>query len=200
MESVESKLFDLLEAFSFDELEESQQNFVLLHMTKEEFLAQQKVMRNAGLIDFPEAVPQPLSLEKRQASGLLIPIPLYKVLLGAAATFLGLWFFWPSNGQDKSEFLVQTKVVRDTVYLSKVKHDTIRINAEKTILAKNERKPDTVYVYENDNDPLVTQRMLEPGVNQTSLVLNEKNIATKGSSLKNDETMNLLPAVPAFGL
>lgn len=201
MESVESKLFDLLERHSFDQLNGSQKKFVLQHMSEEEFRSQQKVMIESGLIEYPVVSPRPLILENDKKGILLMPIPLYKVLMGIAATILGVWFFWPKDANSSAELLVKTNTIYDTVYVAKIKYDTIRKYSEKILMAKNEKTPDTVYVYESNNKSnFVSQRMLEPAANQANLELDEKKLKTKGSSIKNDETMNLLPTVPAFGL
>ena len=200
MESVESKLFDLLEIFSFEQLDSAQKSFVLQNMTQEEFRAQQKIMVAAGLIEFSEVTPLPLVVTKKKAAGLLIPIPLYKILTGAAATFLSVWFCWPTETNEGTQIIGETNIIRDTIFVTKIQHDTIRLYVEKPLLSKNEKAPDTVYIYEKSNNQLVSQRMLEPAENQPNIVLNDKTLKTKGTPIKDDETMNLLPSVQAFGL
>jgi hypothetical protein len=200
MEPIENKLFELLENVSFDELKAEDLLFVLEYSSEKEYRAQRKIMVSASELEYPNIVPLPLAVPVKNTGGWMIPIPLYKVLLGTAAMFIGVWLMWPNKKDGDIQFSEKIKTIIDTVYVTQTKVDTFFIKSNSPLIAKIDKKPDTVYVYEVRSNEKSSTRMLEPGVNQQVVILDENELKTKGKSMKNEETTSLLTKMPEFGL
>jgi hypothetical protein len=192
MESIENRLFDLIEIYSFEALSEDDRLFVLSNLTEAEFRAQQKVLVAADQLVYPKVVPLPLALPAKKAGFLLAPIPLYKSLIGAAAAALLVFFMWPSRENTEKIVYVKNDQPVDTVFRTKIKHDTIFREKQAPLLAVNGKKPDTVYLYQENSVSYEQPRMLK-ATNSISLPeLNEAQIKTKGKSLKEEAGSELL--------
>ena len=198
MESIENRLFDLIETYSFEALSEDDRLFVLSNMSEAEFRVQQKVLVAADQLVYPQVVPLPMSLPEKKAGFLLTPIPLYKSLLGAVAAML-VFFLWPKEETIEKIVYVKNEQPADTVFRTKIKHDTVYREKQAPLLAVNSKKPDTVYLVQESSIRYGQPRMLE-ATNAIPLPeWNEAQIKTKGKSLKEEDNSDLLPTVSAFG-
>lgn len=199
MESIENQLFDLLESYSFEALNEDDRLFVLSQMTEAEFRTQQKVMVATDHLIYPMAVPLPLKLPSKKSGFLLTPIPLYKSLIASAAAALLMFFFWPREETPEKIVYVENDHSTDTVFKTKIIHDTLYEVKKGSLLAVNTKLPDTVYVYSESSDVNEPSRKLKASNSIPLPELNEAQLKNNGKSQKDEDHSNLLPAISAFG-
>ncbi len=199
MESIENRLFDLLETYSFEALTEDDRLFVLSNMTEGEFRAQQKVLVAADQLVYPQVVPLPLALPAKNAGFFMTPIPLYKSLLGAAAAAMLVFFLWPEEETTEKIVYVKKDTSVDTVFRTKTVHDTVFKEKRGTLLAVNSKTSDTIYLYRESSVGIESSRKLKPSNSMVLPELNEAQIKTNGKSLKEEEYSALLPTIEAFG-
>ncbi len=198
MEPTENRLFDLLETYSFAALTEEDRLFVLSNMTEEEFRVQQKVLVAADQLVYPQAVPLPLALPAKKSGGLMTPIPLYKSLISAAAAAMFIFFFWPKEQEGEKIVYLDKYSPADTIYKTKIVHDTVFKEKGGTLLAVNQKNPDTIYLYQENPSTAVAPRMLNATQSIPLPELNQALLKNRGKSLKEDNHSSLLPAISEF--
>lgn len=200
MESIDNRLLDLLESFTFDALNEDDKLFVLTHMAEQEFRNQQKIIAATDELEYPAVVPLPLAIPNKKGRFWMAPIPLYQLLAGVAAAIIAVVLLWPKNQEGIQSMYTLNSNIADTVYHTKLVHDTVyKTEIEKIYISKNV-EPKTVYVdcdLSNSNGP---KRMLEVNTSGNSPSINPNDLTSKTNSMKNDETLKLLPEARGFGL
>lgn len=195
----ESRLFDLIETKNWEELSSEEQLFVAQHISMEEYRLQRNVVLGAEDLYQDEILPLPLALpgtEKRTVTQRTIPM--YQALIAIAATILIFLWIWPRDNQTEiaqaktpanqtnaEQAVAQTKT--EYVYDTIVRYVTLVKNAEKAV-------KDTVYKMVS-----LTQIVPEPILLQASAPplpdLKKENLSTTGTSLKEDNTSQLLPRI-----
>lgn len=200
MESIDNRLFDLLESFTFDALNEDDKLFVLTHMTEQEFRNQQKIIAATDELEYPAVVPLPLAIPNKKGGFWMAPVPLYQLLAGVAAAIIAVVLLWPKNQEGIQSMYTLNSNIADTVYHTKLVHDTVyKTEIEKIYISKNV-EPKTVYVDCDLSNSKGPKRMLEVNTNGNSPSINPNDLTSKTNSMKNDETLKLLPEARGFGL
>lgn len=191
----ESRLFDLIETKNWEELSSEEQHFVAQHISVEEYRLQRNVVLGAEELYQDEILPLPLSLPGTQKRTVTQrTIPMYQALIAIAATILIFLWIWPRDNQTEiaqanqtnaEQAVAQTKT--EYVYDTIVRYVTLVKNAEKAV-------KDTVYKMVS-----LTQIVPEPILLQASAPplpdLKKENLSTAGTSLKEDNTSQLLPRI-----
>ncbi len=199
MEPLENRLFDLLENFTFEDLSEDDRLFVLSNMSEDEFRGQRKILAVADQLEYPKAIPLPLALPAKKGALLMTSIPLYKSLITAAAAALLVFFFWPKNDPQEKIVYLNKPGTRDTIYHTKIVHDTIFQVNTKYLFASNTKKRDTVYLPVYVANTAVEPRMLNGASSVQLPELSENNLRNKGTSLRDENPSHLLPEILEFG-
>lgn len=199
MEPIENRLFDLLESFDFDQLSLEDKSFVLSNLSENDYRQQRKILAASADIKFPKAVPLPLVLPKPKTQFFSIPIPLYRVLIGAAASIVLLFYLWPKETLTKDSLYLHGKAIVDTVYQTQTLFDTVFIREKQNEKIVRSEIHDTVYiVLENILSTSISGRKLI-GSNTVSLPkLDADHLKNTGKSLKDDDVSHLLPKLPYF--
>ena len=178
----ETRLFDLIESTPFSELSISDRLFVESQITEEEFTLQRRIMSDSSEI-FPENI-TPHQLQTPSVKNVKM-IPLYQALLAISAIFILFITIWPnptegtqnqltasSKVQNKKEFIHDTiiKYVNQVKIIEKTVYDTVVELVTATKL--------------NFQEP----KLLEALQTLSLPELNKEMIATKGVSLKDDNS------------
>ncbi len=178
---MEEKLFDLLEAKAFNELIEAEEKFVLKNVSKEEYLFQRNVILGLSEIESKVMLATPLSFSKDKKSR---TVPLWQVLVGAAALILGFVMIYPKlTVFSKNNFANET-VVADTLFVKKT--DTIYLPSKQS---------QAKFIYQTDTIQIVEKIYLDKeklNKNLTNVTIN-KSISTEGTSLKDDRDLGWVP-------
>ncbi len=196
MESIENRLFDLLEKFSYEALSEDDKLFVLSQMTEQGFRNQQKVLLAADELVYPAPAPLPLVIPSKKSGFWMSPVPLYQIFLGAAAAIIAVILLWPKEN-DRNNL---TAIKPETIYKTEIVHDTVFERIEKEIPVAMASIPETVYIYQQSTNLPPPERMLEVNQTNSAIKINPSDLTSNTKSMKNDETAKLLPEVPEFGL
>lgn len=185
MEHLPVELFDLLEAVSFDALSPEQRQFVLKHVTEEEYRAHQKIILEATELDYsiPEAaplvIPGPIRPFWKR------PIPLWQAVSSIAAVLL-LFFFLsrqPESPVTTSDTSPTVQFVHDTV-VKQLPADTVFTVATRWII-------DTVYMGSMIVQEL-PQRILD-APNNLYIPLKDAVSEVSGISLKDEKNRISIP-------
>ncbi len=186
------KLFDLIESKNWNQLTLEETQFVLLHMTEDEYHFQRQILVEADDIFDENCDPKPLILPARKATPILaMRVPLYQTILAVAATVLVFLMLWPNNqaierpvirpvAQQKQE--IKTNFVHDTV----VKYITLTQIAERVVY-------DTITAVVQSNFKSEEPRLFQANNNLPILDLSPEKLEVRGSSLKDENTIGLLP-------
>jgi hypothetical protein len=186
------KLFDLIESKNWNQLSDEEMQFVLLHITEDEFHFQRQILVEADDIFDENSDPKPLLLPTKKVTPIFaIRIPLYQTILAVAATVLVFLMLWPNNqeieqpiirsvAQQKQE--IKTNFVHDTV----VKYITLTQIAERVVY-------DTITAVVQSNFKSEEPRLFQANNNLPILDLSPEKLEVRGSSLKEENTIDLLP-------
>ena len=186
------KLFDLIESKNWNQLSDEEMQFVLLQMTEDEFHFQRQILVEADDIFDENSDPKPLLLPTKKVTPIFaIRIPLYQSILAVAATVLVFLMLWPNNqeieqpiirpvAQQKQE--IKTNFVHDTV----VKYITLTQIAERVVY-------DTITAVVQSNFKSEEPRLFQANNNLPILDLSPEKLEVRGSSLKEENTIDLLP-------
>lgn len=122
LSSKQEKWQDLVESKDFDKLSDSELHFVLEFGTQSSYEISRRALTE--LKNDEDFIPRPLVLDEKK-KGLVVPIPLYQVLLATAAAFiLGFLLIQPGNTITvKNNNPTLAKV--DTIYIDKNTTDTV---------------------------------------------------------------------------
>ena len=186
------KLFDLIESKNWNQLSDEEMQFVLLHMTEDEFHFQRQILVEADDIFDENSDPKPLILPAKKATPILaMRIPLYQSILAVAATVLVFLMLWPKNQEIEQPVIrpvalqkqeIKTKFVHDTV----VKYITLTQIAERVVY-------DTITAVVQSNFKSEEPRLFQANNNLPILDLSPEKLEVHGSSLKDENTVGLLP-------
>ncbi len=189
--SPNEKLFDLIEQKDFADLTLQEKEFVRKHYSEKEYTAQRMVVKIAPSAFDEEAIVIPFPLKtnpKKSGSLLMQSIPLYQVLLVAAAIVL-LFLLVPLNSNSIETAEPNYLVKHDTIQIEKLVHDTVFTVEEKYI-------PVEKIVYINTSS-VVTCPKPEPRLLESSAIiqlpeLEKENIINRGNSLSQESTAILI--------
>lgn len=186
------KLFDLIESKNWNQLTLEEMQFVLLHMTEDEFHFQRQILIEADDIFEENTDPMPLILPAKKATPLLaMRIPLYQSILAVAATILVFLMLWPKNQEIEQPVIrpiaqqpqeIKTNFVHDTI----VKYITLTQIAERVVY-------DTITAVVQSNFKSEEPRLFQANNNLPILDLSPEKLEVRGSSLKDENTIGLLP-------
>lgn len=189
--SPNEKLFDLIEQKDFVDLTLTEKEFVLQHISEKEYSSQRMVVKMAPAAFDEETVviPFPLKTNPKKSESLLMQsIPLYQVLLVAAAIIL-LFLLVPLNATPTESAEPNYIVKHDTIQVEKLVHDTVFTVEEKYI-------PVEKIVYVNAatvvNYPKPEPRLLESVAGFNLPELEKENIINRGNSLSQESTAILI--------
>lgn len=198
----ETRIFDLLEKYSFEQLSEQDNIFVLSEMSKEEYDFQREIMLGAAELDYNIPKPLPFAAPLARVVFWKRPIPLYQVSVAAALIF-GFFLFTRNEEERKNtdvsfgalvslnnNFISRTDTVFDTITqfspMITLIHDTVYL---KEFL--------TEYVVESENNALSRPLASLESTAFPNLVSSFGPV--KNASLKGDETAHLIPKALSFG-
>ncbi len=186
------KLFDLIESKNWNQLSQEETKFVLLHMTEDEYHFQRQILVEADDIFKENPDPKPIILPVRKATPILaMRVPLYQTILAVAATVLVFLMLWPKNQEIKQPVIgpiaqqkqeIKTNFVHDTV----VKYITLTQIAERVVY-------DTITAVVQSNFKSEEPRLFQANNNLPFLDLSPEKLEVRGSSLKDENTIGLLP-------
>jgi hypothetical protein len=193
----EIKLQNLLEAKAFNELSASEKDFVLQHMSKQDYELQRNVILESSYLYENEetAVAPPLVIPKESKAFWFKSLPIYHTGIAVAATVLLMWFVkFPQQETIKTETKVEYVSQVDTLVQTEYVYDTVfeviekPVIVEKTTYVKVEVPAADIQSTASNDEP---KRMLNPsgpypiptmGIDETS----------SSSSFTNDETAVLV--------
>ncbi len=186
------KLFDFIESRNWNQLTAQERQFVLLHMTEDEYHFQRQILTEADDIFEENLDAKPLILPAINVTPILaMRIPLYQTILAVAATVLVFLMLWPKNqeieqpviqpmAQQKPE--IKTNFVHDTV----VKYITLTQLEERVVY-------DTITAFVQTTVKSEEPRLFQANNNLPILDLSPSKLEARGSSLKDENTVDLLP-------
>lgn len=198
----ETRIFDLLEKYSFEQLSEQDKIFVLSEMSKEEYDFQREIMLGAAELDYNIPEPLPFAAPLARVVFWKRPIPLYQVGIAVALVF-GFFLFTRNEEERKNtdltlgalvslnnNFISRTDTVFDTITkftpMITLIHDTVYL---KEYL--------TQYIGETEKNGL--NRPLASAEATAFPNLTSSIGPVKNASLKGDETAHLIPKALSFG-
>lgn len=194
-EAIETRLLDLLESKAFEELDPSEREWVLLHLSETEYRLQWTIIQETDDLVFPEADVLPLELPGTKTAWYKQSVPLYQVLSVAAVFAIMIWIFRQPDSGNPIRISIQP-VINPLAAISTVVHDTI-YKPVPVIHRSVQIVHDTIqqaYYELNSNyreqRPLKLTREFEP------MELNERLIKSQSLSLKEDKSANLLTNIP----
>lgn len=176
---MEEKLVDLLEQKSFDELTNEERDFVLKHLSKEEYQLQHTVFCQLPHLETPTLTVQPLVIEKEKKA---LVVPLWQVIAGAACLILAFVLFYPKNEIVQTADTKPMKKDVDTLYVQRV--DTIYLPSEKR---KNK------IVYRTDTIHVTEYRTKEVYINTSENNVVSSPVTKPGTTLKEDRDLGWVP-------
>jgi hypothetical protein len=186
------KLFDLIESKNWNQLTAEEIQFVLLQMTKDKYHFQRQILTEADDIFEENLDAKPLMLSERKTTPIIaMRVPLYQTLLAVAATVLVFLMLWPKNpkieqpivqpmAQQKPE--IKTNFVHDTV----VKYITLTQISERVVY-------DTITAVVQTTVKSEEPRLFQANNNLPILDLSPSKLEARGNSLKDENTVSLLP-------
>lgn len=195
----ETKLFDLIESKDFSELTRTEILFVKLHISMEDYNLQRRILKDSASIFENDNEPLPLlipvNMDKRKNK----TIPLYQALLAVASVCIFFFTIWPSNNQENStgenfissikpDEIIQKEYIHDTIvkYVNQVKI------VEKVVIdTVKELVTETKYIMQDN-------RLLEANNSLPLPRFNQKDITTKGISLKEDQSSRFIIPLGSF--
>lgn len=190
----ETRLFDLIESTDYADLTGNDLLFVQLHITEEDYQLQRKIiLASSTLFDStPEVHPLNLSSTEEKLSKKGRTIPLYQALLAVASVAVFFLLIWPKNpttiagnstvARNNPVVKIEKEIVHDTLirYLTKVQI------VEKTII-------DTVTTFITETKFINEEpRLLNVSQSLSLPDLNKDVVATKGNSLKEDNSSRFI--------
>lgn len=186
------KLFDLIESKNWNQLTAEEIQFVLLQMTKDEYHFQRQILKEAADIFEENLDAKTLILPAKKVTPILaMPIPLYQTILAVAATVLVFLMLWPKNQQIEHQVIqpmaqqkpeIKTNFVHDTV----VKYITLTQIAERVVY-------DTITAVVQTSVKSEEPRLFQANNNLPILDLSPSKLEARGNSLKDENTVSLLP-------
>lgn len=189
----ESRLFDLIEKFDFEELSEQDRKFVLEISSLEEYSLQRKILYESEAV-FSSNTLEPRSLiitSSKNVKNVRV-IPLYQALLAVAAVILVFVLSWPKE-QKTTNNEVQVSIT-DTVYKTQFIRDTIlKIIPQVKYVIQKEVEFQTVYA-----SSLEEPELLEVAQQFTLPSISKESIQSRGISLKEDQSSKFVSSIPAF--
>jgi hypothetical protein len=161
-------------------------------MTEDEFHFQRQILVEADDIFDENSDPKPLLLPTKKVTPIFaIRIPLYQSILAVAATVLVFLMLWPKNQEIEQPVIrpvalqkqeIKTNFVHDTV----VKYITLTQIAERVVY-------DTITAVVQSNFKSEEPRLFQANNNLPILDLSPEKLEVRGSSLKEENTIDLLP-------
>lgn len=195
MEAQHARLFDLIESKSFEELSAEEKNFVLKHLSMEEYRLQRRIIASTEELEYETEEPLPLVLKRERKVFFSRSIPMYQALIGAACMILVFVAIWPGKSRQlKMDFAANPLNISLPGSSSvQIIHDTITKEIPVFQAASGVIR-DTVtvvqYVLKKQES-----RMLEAGNTLVLPVLNEQLIESRSLSYKDDEATQFLPNI-----
>ncbi len=187
----EEQLFQLIEAKDYNELTAEERLLVDEQLSESEYNLQRRMISEAAKL-FPESTANRLLLPVHPSKTIAVrTVPLYQAIAAVAATIALFLSLWPYQEATSNKPVDQTQLGRiDTVIQTQIITDTIiqYIEHRNQLAVRNTITTDEVA------DPLIQVkqiRLLEANAIQIP-ELNATLIHTKGNSLKDDPTSQLL--------
>lgn len=180
MENKEHDLWQtLVESKEFEQLTTEEREFVERASSEANYRAERDVLVASKML-YDEVEPQPLLIPSEKKA---IVVPLYQVLLAVAASFVLGFFLFRSNQTTIELKQGETLAVTDTVYVEKLKIDTVIQTETKYVRVPSpqESLPSVNTVVQKNT---VFGNQLEVQAD-----LSTATLANKGTSASNDETL-----------
>ncbi len=181
----ETRIWECLESFGFEELSEQDKALVLTVMSEAEYRAQQALLGKLTTIsNDSSSEPLPLNLPSRKK---VLVLPLYPTLIGTAAVIaFSIFVFRPTSSSTHISLVCASPkmdqlVVHDTVEHTVVKTVTVEVPIEQPLVAE---QPDFSQTRSND----VTQVVNYPKID-------DRLLNVQALSFKNDPSSALLPKI-----
>lgn len=176
---MEEKLVDLLEQKSFDKLTNAEREFVLKHLSEEEYRMQHTVFCQLPNLETPPLTVQPLVIEKEKKA---LVVPLWQVIAGAACLILAFVLAYPKNEIVEIANSKPVKKDIDTMYVQRV--DTIYLPSGK---GKNK------IIYRTDTVHVTEYRTKEVYINTSENNVVSSPVTKPGTTLKEDRDLGWVP-------
>lgn len=185
----ETRIWECLESFAFEELNEQDKALVLTMMSEAEYRAQQALLgKLTSISNDSSSEPLPLRLPSRKK---VLVLPLYPTLIGTAAVIaFSIFVFRPTSSSTHISLVcaspkMEQVVVRDTVEHTVIKTVRVEVPIEQPLVA--EQQPEQpVFSQTRSND--VTQVVNYPKID-------ERLLNATALSYKNDPSSALLPKI-----
>ena len=173
----------LIETKKFEALTAKEREFVLKHLSQEEYSLQHAILVESSEL-YDDHEPRPLILPQESKG---IVIPMYQAVAGIAAAII-LSFFLFRGGEIKGETNESTLLATtDTVYVDKVVHDTVVEYQTKyvdRVVVKTVEKSDGTATPVNSCGISISAPVLPS--------LNSMDLENRGTTAANDETLTLV--------
>lgn len=193
----EEELLNLLEQKDYEQLTEFEKKFVESILSEKEFRERREIITSGAFIysDRIQAIPAPLAKQRSESTSFFTKqIPMYQVMIGAAALIVFFVLIIPFVGKEDIVPRETIIVQHDTVITEKEIHDTVIRESTVPVYV-------TQTVYLNPDRYLNCERE-EPRLLQTGPVkspeISSRMMENKGQSLKEDATSVLLTDLGVF--
>jgi hypothetical protein len=192
----ENQLQELLEHKDFNTLSGSEATLVLGIISETEYALRRQIIISSLKDEGASVSPLPLMLPTKKSEIMVMPV--YQAMLAVAATIVVMWFLkFPFEKEEVSSTAAEVKYVAqiDTVFLDKIRYDTIYEVIEKaTIIEKKVYKVKTVVEYVNSPELIASNKILEaPSYDVVPNLAKVSSEIDGGSSMSDDNTLGLIP-------
>lgn len=191
----EARLFDLIESKNWEDLTPEERSFAETQISQEEYVFQRRILAESE--DLYPAETEPLPLAIPVVTSTLVAretIPLYQAVIAVAATVLIFLMIWP--GEVKTEVAIKQPVseVIQTDPVVEKQYVTDTIIRYVTLPASNAQIiVDTIREFITATKLYEEPKLLEVASNLIIPELSKESLSTKGASLKEENTSQLLP-------
>jgi hypothetical protein len=200
----ETRLLEWLETKDFDQLTAAEQQLVEVHMPLSEYQLQRRIMTDAAELGVTDIAPKPFLFPQKQSTAIFSrTIPMYQAVLAVAAVFIFFLWIWPKEtrtGLARKSDPQDTTQVRplQAVFNEKIVHDTIvrYVPVYKTV----PQPPEPADQLKATHFQLTSTALYLPELNPTLTLpeLTPENLATSGTSLKDDQLSSLVRDINGF--
>jgi|GEM_PF-1746344 len=205
----EIRLLELLESKDFDALTAEERVFVATQLPAAEYVLQRRILTGIDRQEDEIPQPRPLALPSEKSAIPLLrrTVPLYQAVLAIAAVWTCFFWLWPN---ERPADMPQQIVSADTIPTSsaqaeqtpQIVHDTVvRYVPVYQSTGKTPQQADLPESFQKADNYQATSAVLRGTELRSTLplsALTPENIATSGTSLKEDQLSFLVPDIRDF--
>ena len=194
LNSIETKLFDLIESKDFSDLNQADKIFVLEQISIEDYEFQRQIISEAKNVEKENLKPRPLQIPVNEKVSNGKVIPLYQAILAVASVVILFILIWPKN-----EIITKNPIQlseNDTIIQTKVIHDTfVKYVPEIKYIEKNNPQTKIEYVTIYEQKTSEEPRLLEVTQSLNLPPITKESIQKKGNTLKEDQSSKCIKPI-----